>query len=239
MAIGVYHGLNPAMGWPLAVANGMGEKRDAAVFATWVPLGVGHLLAMALVLVPFALLTWMLQWAREIRIGAGALVLLFGVSRLLLRRHPRWLTRIRPTQLALWSFLMATAHGAALMLLPILMGLCETPAAAAAAAPTSVFDHEAAMGLMRSSVGTAVTVSLVHTAAMIGSGLGVAWIVYRYLGLRALRAAWLDLDVVWALGLIASGAAAVAMALLSHPRKTKQCPAPPSSTASRPARATR
>ena len=215
VAIGVYHGLNPAMGWPLAVANGMTEKRGAAVFVTWLPLGMGHLLAMALVLVPFALLAWMLQWGREIRIGAGALVLLFGVSRLFLRRHPRWLARIRPTQLVLWSFLTATAHGAALRLLPILMGLCETPAAAAAVASTSAFDHEAAMGLMRSSVGTAVTVSLVHTAAMIGSGLGVAWVVYRYLGLRALRAAWFDLERVWALGLIASGVAAVAMALSS------------------------
>jgi hypothetical protein len=215
VVIGVYHGLNPAMGWPLAVANGLGEKRDAAVFATWVPLGAGHLLAMALVLVPFALLTWMLQWGREIRVGAGALVLLFGVSRLLLRRHPRWFARIRPTQLALWSFLMATAHGAALMLLPILMGLCETPAATVVAAPIGTLDHEAMMGLMRSSVGMAVTVSLVHTAAMIGSGLGVAWVVYRYLGLGALRAAWLDLDSVWALGLIASGVAAVAMALSS------------------------
>ena len=211
VAVGIYHGLNPAMGWPLAVANGMSERRGAAVFATWVPLGAGHLLAMALVLVPFALLAWMLQWSREIRVAAGALVLLFGVSRLFLRRHPRWLARIRPTQLALWSFLMATAHGAALMLLPILMGLCEAPAAA----PTSALDHEAVMGLMRSSVGTAVAVSVLHTAAMIGSGLGVAWIVYRYLGLRALRSAWLDLDIVWALGLIASGAAAVAMALTS------------------------
>ena len=211
VAVGIYHGLNPAMGWPLAVANGMSERRGAAVFATWVPLGAGHLLAMALVLVPFALLAWMLQWSREIRVAAGALVLLFGVSRLFLRRHPRWLARIRPTQLALWSFLMATAHGAALMLLPILMGLCEAPAAA----PTSALDHEAVMGLMRSSVGTAVAVSVLHTAAMIGSGLGVAWIVYRYLGLRALRSAWLNLDIVWALGLIASGAAAVAMALTS------------------------
>ena len=211
VAVGIYHGLNPAMGWPLAVANGMSERRGAAVFATWVPLGAGHLLAMALVLVPFALLAWMLDWSREIRDAAGALVLLFGVSRLFLRRHPRWLARIRPTQLALWSFLMATAHGAALMLLPILMGLCEAPAAA----PTSALDHEAVMGLMRSSVGTAVAVSVLHTAAMIGSGLGVAWIVYRYLGLRALRSAWLDLDIVWALGLIASGAAAVAMALTS------------------------
>ena len=209
VAIGVYHGLNPAMGWPLAVANGMSEGRGAAVFATWVPLGAGHLLAMSLVLVPFALLAWMLQWSREIRAGAGALVLLFGVSRLFLHRHPRWLARIRPTQLALWSFLMATAHGAALMLLPILMGLCATPPVA----PTGAFNHDAVMSLMRSSVGTAVAVSVLHTAAMIGSGLGVAWVVYRYLGLRALRSAWLDLQIVWALGLIASGVAALAMAL--------------------------
>ena len=215
VAVGIYHGLNPAMGWPLAVANGMSERRGTAVFATWVPLGAGHLLAMALVLVPFALLAWMLQWSREIRVAAGALVLLVGVSRLFLRRHPRWLARIRPTQLALWSFLMATAHGAALMLLPILIGLCEAPAPALALAPTGALDHDAVMGLMRTSVGTAVAVSVLHTAAMIGSGLGVAWIVYRYLGLRALRSAWLDLDIVWALGLIASGLAAVAMALTS------------------------
>ena len=215
VAVGIYHGLNPAMGWPLAVANGMSERRGTAVFATWVPLGAGHLLAMALVLVPFALLAWMLAWSREIRVAAGALVLLFGVSRLFLRRHPRWLARIRPTQLALWSFLMATAHGAALMLLPILIGLCEAPAPALALAPTGALDHDAVMGLMRTSVGTAVAVSLLHTAAMIGSGLGVAWIVYRYLGLRALRSAWLNLDIVWALGLIASGLAAVAMALTS------------------------
>ena len=214
--IGAYHGLNPAMGWPLAVANGLSERRGAAVFGTWVPLGAGHLAAMVLVLVPFALLAWMLQWSREIRIGAGVLVLLFGVSRLFLRRHPRWLARVRPTQLALWSFLMATAHGAALMLLPLLMGLCQAPAGAAAAASTSAFDHAAVMGLMRTGFGIAVVVSLVHTAAMIASGLGVAWVVYRYLGLRALRAAWLDLDRVWAIGLIASGAAAVALALSSE-----------------------
>lgn len=205
VAIGIYHGLNPAMGWPLAVANGLGEKRGAAVFETWLPLGAGHLLAMALVLVPFALLSWMLERSQEIRIGVGVLVLVFGASRLFMRHRHRWLARIRPTQLALWSFLMATAHGAALMLLPVLLGLCEAPA--------GPLGHAAAMDLMRSGVGTAVIVSLVHTAAMIASGLGVGWIVYRYLGLRVLRAAWLDLDLVWTLGLVASGGAAIATAL--------------------------
>ena len=208
--IGIYHGLNPAMGWPLAVASGLTEKRGRAVFATWLPLGAGHLLAMALVLVPFTLLAWLLVWGREIRVAAGLLIVLFGVYRLLQRRHPRWLMRVRPSQLMLWSFLMATAHGAALMLVPVLLGLCAAPATP----PASVWDHASVMALMRSGLGTAMLVSLLHTAAMGASGLGLAWIVYRYLGLRALRRAWLDLDAVWAVGLIASGAAAVGTALL-------------------------
>jgi hypothetical protein len=214
VAIGAYHGLNPAMGWPLAVANGLTDKRDRSVFATFVPLGAGHLLAMALVLVPFALLSWLLAWSREIRIGAGMLVVLFGVSRLFLRRHPRWLMRVRPTQLMLWSLLMATAHGAALMLLPFLIGLCEAPTAATARS-RGALAHEGVMVLMRSGVSTAVIVSLLHSAAMMASGLAAAWIVYRHLGLRALRTTWLNLDVAWALGLIASGGVAVAMALSS------------------------
>ena len=211
VAIGAYHGLNPAMGWPLAVANGLGEKRGAAVMATFVPLGLGHLLAMALLLVPFALLSWLLTWQRELRIGAGGLVMLFGLSRLFLRRHPRWMMRVRPTRLLLWSFLMATAHGAALMLLPFFTGLCQTPAANAATGRIGMFEHENVMGLMRTNLGTAVAVSLLHSAAMIVAGLGMAWLVYRWLGLRVLRSTWLDLDLVWALSLIAAGAAAVVL----------------------------
>ncbi len=221
VVIGVYHGLNPAMGWPLAVANGLTEKRGTAVFATWLPLGAGHLLAMALVLVPFTLLAWLLVWGREIRLAAGLLIVLFGIFRLLRRGHPRWLMRVRPSQLALWSFLMATAHGAALMLLPVLLGLCAVPVAAPGAAviapPASLLGHDAVMALMRSGLATAVLVSLLHSAAMGASGLGLAWVVYRYLGLRALRRAWLNLDAVWAVGLIASGLAALATAwLLPH-----------------------
>jgi len=207
VAIGLYHGLNPAMGWPLAVANGLGERRGRAVAETWMPLGAGHLLAMALVLVPFALLTWLMEWSRELRLAAGTLVLLFGVSRFWMRRHPRWLARVRPTQLALWSFLMATAHGAALMLVPVLLGLCAPPPADAGA-----FDHATLMAMMRGGLLAALSVSLVHTAAMIASGLGMAWLVYRWLGLQALRSAWIDLDGVWAAGLVISGAAAIATA---------------------------
>ena len=196
VALGVYHGLNPAMGWPLAVANGLSARSGAAVFATLVPLAVGHLLAIGVALVPFALVAWYLQWSREIRIGAGALVLGFGVYRLVQRRHPRLLARVRPTQLVWWSFLMANAHGAGLMLLPVTVGLC---------APT-------ALAPAGSGVAGALMVAAVHTLAMGLAGVAIAWGVYRYLGLSFLRRAWLNLDAVWAVSLIVAGAAGLAFA---------------------------
>ena len=214
VAVGAYHGLNPAMGWPLAVARGLSDRRASSVLATFVPLAAGHLLAIALVLLPFALLSWLTTWSREIRVGAGLLVLGFGAARLFMRRHPRWLTRVRPTQLMLWSLLMATAHGAALMLLPLLMGLCLAPAPTAEP-QTDLFSHQPLMALMRSGLGTAVGVVLLHSAAMVATGLAAAWLVYRHLGLQVLRSAWLNLDRVWACSLIASGGAAVAVALSS------------------------
>jgi hypothetical protein len=93
--------------------------------AAQAPLAAGHLVSMLVVLLPFALMTALLDWQREIRIGASVVVIAFGAFRLVNRRHPRALARIRPTQLALWSFAIATAHGAGLMLLPIYLGLCS------------------------------------------------------------------------------------------------------------------
>ena len=217
IAIGLYHGLNPAMGWPLAVANGMAARRGSAVFATVLPLGGGHFAAMAVVLVPFAWLSWYVEWGRAIRIGAGALVVLFGIFKLIERRHPRALARIRPTRLAWWSFLMATAHGAGLMLLPFMLGLCVTAPAVAdgtGAAERLELAHATLMNyLARSNVAVAVSVAAVHTLAMMLAGLGMAWVVYRYLGLRFLRRAWLNLDAVWGASLIIAGAAGAGMAM--------------------------
>ena len=210
IGVGVYHGLNPAMGWPLAVANGLTERRARAVFTTLLPLGGGHFAAMAIVLVPFAWLSLYVQWSREIRLGAGALVLLFGIFKLVNRRHPQALARVRPTQLAWWSFLMATAHGAGLMLVPFMLGLC-TPGDGAMAAPDS--GHAVVMNyLAQSNVATAVAVAAVHTLAMMLAGLAVAWAVYRYLGLQFLRRAWFDLDAVWGVSLVIAGAAGIALA---------------------------
>jgi hypothetical protein len=199
VAIGAYHGLNPAMGWPLAVANGLGERRGAAVFATVVPLGAGHFLAMAVVLVPFTLLAGILAWERSIRIAAALLVLLFGLFRLVDRRHPRFIARIRPTQLAWWSFVIATAHGAGLMLLPFALGLC---APGRGAAPVAI----------DAGVATAITVAALHTVSMVAAGVTAAWVVYRYVGLRALTRGWFNLDVVWALSLVVAGVSSLVWA---------------------------
>jgi hypothetical protein len=200
VGFGIYHGLNPAMGWPLAVANGLAARRDAAVFATVLPLGVGHLMAMAVVLVPFALLAWYVEWSRAIRVAAGLLVIAFGVLRLVRPRHPRFLARVPPTRLAWWSFLMATAHGAGLMLVPIALGLCASQA--------SDHNHLAA----GDGIATALWVALVHSAVMMACGLALAWAVYRWLGLRFVTRSWFNLEAAWAASLVLTGAIAVVLA---------------------------
>lgn len=202
VALGLYHGLNPAMGWPLAVANGLTERRAGAVFRTLLPLGGGHFAAMAVVLVPLAGAAWYVERSGAIRVAAGMLVIVFGLVKLVDRRHPRALARIAPSRLAWWSFLMATAHGAGLMLAPFMLGLCAPPAG-----------HAVRDTLAGSDLATALAVASVHTAAMMLAGIGVAWAVYRYLGLQFLRRAWLNLDAAWAVSLIVAGAAGVAMAL--------------------------
>ena len=206
VALGLYHGLNPAMGWPLAVANGMTARRAGAVFATLLPLGAGHFMAIAVALAPFAWLGWYVEWSRAIRIGAGVAVLLFGVFKLVSRRHPRMLARIPPTRLAWWSFLMATAHGAGLMLAPFMLGIC--------AAPAEEGGHAAVMAwLARANLGAAILVAVVHTLASILAGIAMAWVVYRYLGLRFLRRAWLNLDAVWGASLVVAGAAGIGLGI--------------------------
>ena len=175
----------------------MGRGRREVVTAM-VPLAAGHLVSMLVILLPFALMTALLDWQREIRIGASVAVIAFGVFRLVNRRHPRALARIRPTQLALWSFTIATAHGAGLMLLPIYLGLCSI----------EEFDtaHQASSILMAQNSATAVMVSLVHTISMVVAGGVIALLVYGWLGLKFLSRSWFNLDFVWAVSLILIGA---------------------------------
>ncbi len=197
VASGLYHGVNPAMGWPLAVSAGLMERSSRAVLAALGYLAAGHLLAMLVVIVPFALLAALFAWQREVQIGASVLVVGFGAFQLVRRRHPRVLARIRPTRLGLWSFAVAVAHGAGLMLVPIYLGLCR---------PSDMDrGHEAAGALINANLGMALVVSVVHATAMIAVGGLLAWLVYRYLGLKFVSRSWFNLDPVWAASLILVG----------------------------------
>jgi hypothetical protein len=194
---GLYHGLSPGMGWPLAVSAGLMERSSRAFVAALGPLAVGHLLAMLVVILPFALLVAVVQWQRQIQIGASLLVIAFGAVRLVNRRHPRALARIRPTQLGLWSFAVAIAHGAGLMLVPIYLGMCRVA--------NVERGHEAAGNLINANLGMAVLVSVVHTVAMVAAGGFLAWLVYRYLGLKFMSRSWFNLDATWAVSLVLVG----------------------------------
>jgi hypothetical protein len=195
------------MGWPLAVSAGLLQKSSRALVAALCALGVGHLLAMLVVLLPFALLTALVEWQWQIRIGASLLVMTFGIFLLVNPRHPRALARIPPTQLGLWSFAVAIAHGAGFMLVPIYLGLCQ-----AADLDSS---HKANV-LIGGSLSMAVLVSFVHGAAMIAAGGVFAWAVYRYLGLKFVSRSWFNLDVIWALSLILVGTLSLAFSFLSQ-----------------------
>jgi hypothetical protein len=208
VASGLYHGANPGMGWPLAVSAGLMERSSRALVAALGPLSVGHLVAMLLVLLPFGLLVALVEWQRQIQIGASLLVIGFGLFRLLNRRHPRTLARIRPTQLGLWSFAVAIAHGAGLMLVPIYLGLCR--------AADLDKGHEAAGALINANLGMAVLVSVVHSVAMMTAGGFSAWLVYRYLGLKFVSRSWFNLDATWAVSLILVGALSLAIILANE-----------------------
>ncbi|MEM7076005.1 MAG: hypothetical protein AAGA28_02180 [Pseudomonadota bacterium] len=194
---GLYHGLNPGMGWPLAVSNALFEQRQNALWRAMGALGAGHMVAMVAILLPFAAMTLLIEYQREIRIGAGLCVLAMGIALMLYRRHPRFLSRVKPTQLGVWSFLVALAHGAALMLVPIYLGLC---------APDELdAGHRAAGALMVQSTGLALMVALLHTLAMVTAGGAAALAVHRWLGLKFVSQSWFNLDLVWAGSLVLVG----------------------------------
>ena len=205
---GIYHGVNPGMGWPLAVSAGLMGNGRRDLIAALGPLAIGHFLAMASILLPFALMTMLVAWQYEIRIGAGLLVIAMGVYLLVNRRHPRFLARIRPTQLMLWSFAVAMAHGAGLMLVPIYLGLCRASELDAG--------HQAALTLMSGNLAMAIVVAVIHAGAMILSGGLMAVAVHAWLGMQFLSKSWFNLDVVWAVSLIFVGAIGLLAAVSGH-----------------------
>ena len=204
---GLYHGLNPGMGWPLAVSAALMDRSRRAMPRALAALAGGHFLAMTAILLPFSLMATVALWQRELRIGGGLAVVAMGLYLLASRRHPRFLARVPPARLALWSFLAATVHGAGLMLVPIYLGLCTD-------AVTPGAGERAAGALMAGNLRTALLVAILHTTAMIGAGGALAIAVHAWLGLGFLSRAWFNLDAAWAVSLIVVGGFGATHALL-------------------------
>jgi hypothetical protein len=197
--LGAYHGVNPGMGWLFAVALGMQKKRASAVWQSLVPIAAGHFVAIGLVVAAAAIAGAVLP-LRYVKIAAACVLLVFGLLRFIRKSHPRWGgMQIGFRDLAIWSFLMASAHGAGFMLLPILLKMSSLHAAADLGDSAH---HLHALGF--AGPWTAPIALLVHTLGyLLVTGL-VAFVVYKKLGLEVLRTTWVNLDLIWAVALIAT-----------------------------------
>lgn len=209
---GFYHGINPGMGWPLAVSSALMERRHTAMPKALAMLAAGHFLAMMAILLPFSMLFFLVERETEIRIGAGGLVIAMGLYLLINQRHPRFLARVHPAKLGLWSFLAAMAHGAGLMLVPIFLGICGL----LEPGDVSATGHAAAQELMRSDILTAFMVAGTHTLAMTAAGAFIALFVYLWFGLKFISQSWFNLDFIWACSLVLVGAFGVYSAYAVH-----------------------
>jgi hypothetical protein len=198
-ALGAYHGVDPSMGWLFAVALGLQDKSRARVWWALVPIAIGHLISIAVVVALIAGLRMTSFDPGYLRYGGAAALIAFGVFRLIWpRAHPRWIAmRVNSAELALWSFLMASAHGAGLMLFPILMTVMP--------AGHAMMHHHHVMPPIGTSFVTGATVAVVHTSAMLAVMGTIAIVVYEKVGLAILRTAWINLDLIWASALIGAG----------------------------------
>ena len=191
--LGAYHGINPGMGWLFAVALGMQDQSSRGVARSLFPIAVGHGAAIALTLFLFGVIRAVIPLS-GLRVSVAVVLCGFGAYRLVRQRHPSWGgMRVGFRDLTMWSFLMASAHGAGLMLLPLLMDLPS--------------DGSSPLSEPVAAVLTTVTA---HTSSYLIVTGSVVWVVYAKLGLGLLRRAWVNLDLVWAVALIGSGVLSLA-----------------------------
>jgi hypothetical protein len=192
--LGAYHGINPGMGWLFAVARGMQEQRTRAVARSLPPIALGHALSIGamVLIVGLAQVALPLMY---IRIGVAAALTGLGVYKLVRSRHPHWSRmQVGFRDLTIWSFLMASAHGAGLMVLPVIL------------AGPHAHHNAASQGAAGGALAT-----LIHTMGYFTVTTAVALVVYRKLGLAMLRRAWFNLDRIWAIALLVTGFVALAI----------------------------
>jgi hypothetical protein len=188
--LGAYHGINPGMGWLFAVALGMQEHSTRAVLRSLVPITLGHALAIGVVVLLADLIQVVLP-LNYVKIVVAALLVALGIYRIVRSRHFSWGgMQVGFLELTAWSFLMASAHGAGLMVLPVVLQMAPA-------------HHMHGAGM------TGVGATLVHTLGYLTVTAAVAIVVYQKVGLAILRKAWFNLDLVWAVALIATGCVAL------------------------------
>jgi hypothetical protein len=195
LLLGAYHGINPGMGWLFAVALGMQEQKGSAVARSLIPIALGHALAIGSVVLAAAFLGMALP-QEAIRYFVAAVLFGLGILFLVRHHHPRWVRmRVNFRDLTFWSFLMASAHGAGLMVLPVLL-----PSRTVEAAGPMTCHHLVGVGPL-----TALLATAVHTTAYLAVTGLIAWVVYSKSGLAILRKAWFNLNLVWAAALVVTG----------------------------------
>jgi hypothetical protein len=201
--LGLFHGVNPAMGWLFAVALGLQEHKRAAVLRALIPIALGHALSIGIIVAAVLVARISLSHS-ALKYSAAAILFAFGLYRLFRSRHPNWAgMRVRFGDLTLWSFVMASAHGAGLMLIPLFLK-------ADAPLPTSSMNsHAHAMssfefGNVSSPTLLAGSIA-VHTFGYLLATASIAVVVYEKLGVGLLRQAWFNIDLFWMLALMLAG----------------------------------
>ena len=197
LLLGAYHGLNPGMGWLFAVALGMQEQKGSAVAKSLVPIALGHAAAIGSVVLTASLLGMTLPLA-AIRYSVAAVLVGLGIYCLARHHHPRWVRmQVGFRDLTVWSFLMASAHGAGLMVVPVLLASNTVEAQGRMAGHNHIPSTVSPL--------TGMLATGVHTVAYLAVTGLLAWVVYQRLGLALLRKAWFNFDLVWAAALVATG----------------------------------
>jgi hypothetical protein len=197
VALGAFHGINPGMGWLFAVALGMQERQRAAVWRALLPLGAGHALAVAAAVILAAAAGAVIP-ITQLRWPVAAILIVLGALRFFRHRHPRWAgMRVSMGGLTVWSFMMATAHGAGLMVVPVFVAMSTVSASAHA------HHHHMAASM---GAGTALVATGLHALGYLIVTAGVAVLVFEKLGVGVLRRIWFNIDALWATALIVTGA---------------------------------
>ena len=207
--LGAFHGLNPAMGWLFAVSLGLQEQRSSAVWRALPPIALGHAISVGIFIGAVAFGRVSLPPA-VLKYTAALALVGFGAFRLVRQRHPRWVgMRVSFRDLTWWSFLMASAHGAGLMLLPLYLSRSVGTGPMLASRASMPLSLDPLCGTALAPFNSAETLFasvLLHTGGQLVTAGLIAWVIFQKVGLAILRSAWINLDLLWSVALMLTGA---------------------------------